>query len=159
MLRLLVIAVLGLPALVSPRAAAQPARYADVETVYPDMPLHSDRFGESIDIEREMATSTMEAYLSVVANRTNEIMKVLTVFSAILLPINLIASIYGMNFAHMPELQWRYGFHFAISLMAAIAVTMLFWFWRRGWLGSRRRDFLRRQLHVRRRLRRRTSTA
>jgi magnesium transporter len=86
-------------------------------------------------------------------------MKVLTVFSAIMLPINLIASIYGMNFRHMPELDWRYGFHFAISLMAVIAMVMLTWFWRRGWLGSRRRNFLRRELHLRRKLRRRRSTA
>lgn len=120
-----------------------------------DLYDHMYRIGESIDIEREMATSTMEAYLSVVANRTNDIMKVLTVFSAILLPINLVASIYGMNFAHMPELQWRYGFWFAISLMFVIATGMLAWFWRRGWLGSRRRNFLRRELHLRRRLRRR----
>jgi len=124
-----------------------------------DLYDHMYRIGESIDIEREMTTSTMEAYLSVVANRTNDIMKVLTVFSAIMLPINLIASIYGMNFRHMPELDWRYGFHFAISLMAIIALVMLTWFWRRGWLGSRRRNFLRRELHLRRKLRRRRSTA
>ncbi|HEU4521640.1 MAG TPA: CorA family divalent cation transporter, partial [Thermoanaerobaculia bacterium] len=124
-----------------------------------DLYDHMYRIGESIDIEREMATSTMEAYLSVVANRTNDIMKVLTVFSAIMLPINLVASIYGMNFAYMPELEWRYGFHMAITLMFLIAAGMLTWFWRRGWLGSRRRDFLRRELHLRRRLRRRRSAA
>ena len=124
-----------------------------------DLYDHMYRIGESIDIEREMATSTMEAYLSVVANRTNDIMKVLTVFSAIMLPINLVASIYGMNFEHMPELQWRYGFHFAISLMLTIAVGMLAWFWRRGWLGSRRRAFLRRELQIRRRLKQRRSPA
>ena len=122
-----------------------------------DLYDHMYRIGESIDIEREMAASTMEAYLSVVANRTNDIMKVLTVFSAILLPINLIASIYGMNFEHMPELQWRYGFYFALGLMALIAVVMLTWFGRRGWLGSRRREFFRKELHLRRRLRRRAA--
>lgn len=124
-----------------------------------DLYDHMYRIGESIDIEREMTTSTMEAYLSVVANRTNDIMKVLTVFSAIMLPINLIASIYGMNFEHMPEFHWRHGFLFAISLMVTIAVVMLTWFWRRGWLGSRKRNFLSRELNLRRKLRRRNRAA
>ena len=67
---------------------------------------HMFRISETIDVERDMMTGTMEAYLSVVANRTNEIMKVLTIFSAIMLPLTLIAGIYGMNFEHMPELHW-----------------------------------------------------
>jgi magnesium transporter len=120
-----------------------------------DLYDHMYRIGESIDIEREMATSTAEAYLSVVANRTNEIMKVLTVFSAIMLPINLVASIYGMNFEFMPELHWRWGFHFAISLMTLIAVVMLTWFWHKGWLWPKRGEVIRRELHQQRHLRRR----
>ena len=119
-----------------------------------DLYDHMYRIGESIDIEREMASSTMEAYLSVVANRTNDIMKVLTIFSATMLPINLIASIYGMNFVHMPELHWRYGFYFALSLMAVVAIVMLAWFWENGWLLPRRGQNFRRELHRRRRLRR-----
>jgi magnesium transporter len=122
-----------------------------------DLYDHMYRIGESIDVERDMATTTMEAYLSVVANRTNDIMKVLTIFSAILLPINLIASIYGMNFAHMPELQWRFGYGWALGLMLAVAVLMLTWFWRRGWLWPRRRDLIRHARKVRRMLHRRTS--
>jgi magnesium transporter len=120
-----------------------------------DLYDHMYRIGESIDIEREMVTSTMEAYLSVVANRTNEIMKVLTIFSAILLPMNFIAGIYGMNFSHMPELTWRFGYLWALAIMAVVAAGMLVWFGRRGWLGSRRKQFLS-NLHVRRTLRRRS---
>ncbi len=119
-----------------------------------DLYDHMYRIGESIDIEREMATSTMEAYLSVIANRTNEIMKVLTIFSATMLPINLIASIYGMNFVHMPELQWQFGFYFAMGLMIFIGVVMLSWFWANGWLWPRRGQIIRRELHHRRRMRR-----
>ena len=75
---------------------------------------------------------TMEAYLSVVANRTNEIMKVLTIFSAIMLPLTLIAGIYGMNFEHMPELHWLHGYPFALGLMIGTALMMVVWFfWRR----------------------------
>jgi magnesium transporter len=120
-----------------------------------DLYDHMYRIGESIDVERDMATTTMDAYLSVVANRTNDIMKVLTIFSAVMLPINLIASIYGMNFVHIPELQWEFGFYWAISLMALVAALMLTWFWRRGWLWPRRRDLLRHARNVRRALHRR----
>jgi magnesium transporter len=120
-----------------------------------DLYDHMYRIGESIDIEREMATSTMEAYLSVVANRTNEIMKVLTIFSSILLPVNFIAGIYGMNFVHMPELHWKFGYVFAIGLMLAIAVGMLSWFYREGWLWPRRKEILKRERHIRRQLRKR----
>lgn len=118
-----------------------------------DLYDHMYRIHESIDVERDLATSTMEAYLSVVANRTNDIMKVLTIFSSIMLPINFIASIYGMNFTHMPELNWRFGYLWAVGLMTLIALGMLAWFQRRGWLWPRRIDVLRRERHLRRALR------
>ena len=121
-----------------------------------DLYDHMYRIGESIDVERDMATTTMEAYLSVIANRTNEIMKVLTIFSAIILPINLIASIYGMNFTHMPELQWKFGYGWALLLMAMMAVVMLVWFGKEGWLGRGRRAFFRRERKIRRVLHRRS---
>jgi magnesium transporter len=113
---------------------------------------HMFRIGESIDIERDLATSTMEAYLSVIANRTNEIMKVLTIFSSILLPVNFIAGIYGMNFEHMPELKWRLGYPFAFLLMATIAAVMLIWFWRNGWIVTSRTRYVREERRLRKRL-------
>ena len=119
-----------------------------------DLYDHMYRIGESIDVERDLATSTMEAYLSVVANRTNDIMKVLTIFSSIMLPINFIASIYGMNFEHMPELHWKYGYLWAVLLMTAVAVGMLSWFGKEGWLWPRRKDVIRRERHARRKLQR-----
>ncbi len=99
---------------------------------------HMFRISETIDIERDMMASTMEAYLSAVANRTNEIMKVLTIFSSIMLPMSWIAGIYGMNFVHMPELQWMHGYAFAVGLMAATAASLLLWFWKKGWIRSRK---------------------
>jgi magnesium transporter len=64
----------------------------------------------------------------------NEIMKMLTVIATIFLPISFIASVYGMNFDHMPELHWRFGYPLALALMATVAVGMLSYFKRRGWL-------------------------
>ena len=115
---------------------------------------HMFRIGESIDVERDLTSSTMEAYLSVIANRTNDIMKALTMFSAILLPINFIASIYGMNFDHMPELSWRFGYGFAFLLMSIVATIVLAWFWRKGWVWPSRARLLQRARKLRKVLRR-----
>jgi hypothetical protein len=82
-------------------------------------------------------------------------MKVLTIFSAILLPLSLIAGIYGMNFAGMPEFQWPYGQIFAYALMAVVAAAMLLWFRRKGWLGETRAEVIRRERKLRRALHRR----
>jgi magnesium transporter len=111
-----------------------------------DLYDHMFRISETIDVERDMMAGTMEAYLSVIANRTNEIMKVLTIFSAIMLPLTLIAGIYGMNFATLPELHWHYGYWYALGLMAITAFFMLMWFRRRGWIGHRDRPYDSRRL-------------
>jgi magnesium transporter len=97
---------------------------------------HMFRIAETIDVDRDQMNGTMEAYLSVVANRTNDIMKVLTIFSALMLPLTLVAGIYGMNFDHIPELHWIHGYPFALGLMGGIAVLMLLWFWRKGWIRT-----------------------
>jgi magnesium transporter len=101
---------------------------------YRDAYDHMYRISETIDVDRDQMTGTMDAYLSVVANRTNEIMKVLTIFSATMLPLTLIAGIYGMNFEHMPELHWIHGYPFALGLMIFTAILMLLWFVVRGWI-------------------------
>jgi len=101
-----------------------------------DLYDHMFRISETIDSERDMMSGTMEAYLSVIANRTNEIMRVLTVLSTIMLPLTLIAGIYGMNFEHMPELHWLHGYPFALGLMATVTIVMLLWFRRKGWIGG-----------------------
>src|SRR5438067_12202487 len=106
---------------------------------YRDVYDHMFRISETIDVLRDTMSGTMEAYLSAVANRTNEIMRVLTVFSAILLPLTLIAGIYGMNFERIPELHWMHGYLYAVGLMAIIAVGLFTYFRRRGWIGRRDR--------------------
>jgi magnesium transporter len=76
----------------------------------------------------ENSVALLNTYLSVNAQRTNEVMKVLTVFSAFFLPLSFVAGIYGMNFYHMPELKWHYGYFFTLTLMAGLAASIYYWF-------------------------------
>lgn len=82
----------------------------------------------------EAATHLLNIYLSMASQRTNEVMRVLTVFSAFFLPLTFIVGIYGMNFAHMPELTWRYGYPGVLVAMVVIALGIYGWFKRKGWL-------------------------
>ena len=75
----------------------------------------------------------MEIYLATQNQRLNEVMKVLTVIATLFIPLTFIASIYGMNFDHMPELRWRYGYPVTLGLMAIVAGGLLYSFKRRGW--------------------------
>lgn len=79
-------------------------------------------------------TSLLNIQISLTQNRTNDVMKVLTVFSAFFLPINFIVGVYGMNFHHMPELDWKYGYLFVWGVILSTVSWIYFWFWRRGWL-------------------------
>lgn len=101
---------------------------------YRDIYDHFVRVGDLADAYREGVQGAVEAYLSVSANRTNDIMKVLTLISTIMLPLTFIAGIYGMNFEHMPELKWTFGYPLALGLMALTAIGLILWFRRRGWL-------------------------
>jgi magnesium transporter len=94
---------------------------------------HAVQALEIVESLRETAVSVMEVYLSVQNQRLQEVMKVLTVMATIFIPLTFIASIYGMNFEHMPELGWRYGYAWALGLMAATALGMVGYFKRKGW--------------------------
>ena len=97
---------------------------------------HIVRVTDLAESYRDLISGSLEAYLSVVSNRLNEIMKVLTIFSAIMLPLTFIAGVYGMNFENMPELHSRYGYYAVWIIMIVVAVGMLGLFWKRGWIGS-----------------------
>jgi magnesium transporter len=103
---------------------------------YRDIYDHLVRVSDLAESYRDLISGSLEAYLSVVSNRLNEIMKVLTIFSAVMLPLTFIAGVYGMNFENMPELHWRYGYAFAWGIMIVVAVVMLSLFWWRGWIGG-----------------------
>jgi magnesium transporter len=83
---------------------------------------------------RDMTESVLSTYLSSVSNRMNEVMKVLTLIASIFIPLTFIAGIYGMNFANMPELEWRYGYFGILGVMAVIGISLVVYFRRRRWL-------------------------
>ena len=97
---------------------------------------HSIQIIDLLENYRDVASSLMEVYLSSVSNRLNEIMKVLTMFTTLFIPLTFISSIYGMNFQYMPEIPWRYGYVFVWIVMIATAGGMLIYFRRKGWFGG-----------------------
>lgn len=79
-------------------------------------------------------SNLLNIYLSLSTQRTNEVMRLLTVFSVFFMPLMLVVGIYGMNFDFMPELRWQYGYLYAILFMAGVTVCIYFWFRRKGWM-------------------------
>ena len=108
----------------------------EVLPFYRDVYDHFLRIGDIAEGYRDLVTSALDAYLSVQSNRMNEIMKTLTLMTTVMMPLTFIAGVYGMNFKHMPELDWKLGYPLAIGLMLVVAGGILLWFRRRGWLGQ-----------------------
>jgi magnesium transporter len=111
---------------------------ADALPFYRDVYDHFLRINDIAEGYRDLVTSALDAYLSVQSNRMNEIMKTLTLMSTVMLPLTFIVGLYGMNFKHMPELDWVWGYPAAIALMMVVAGGILLWFRRRGWIGGER---------------------
>jgi magnesium transporter len=82
----------------------------------------------------EDVTNLLNIYISLQAQKTNDVMKVLTIFSVFFMPLTFIAGIYGMNFKYMPELEIKYGYHASLLAMVVISITIFFWFKRKRWL-------------------------
>lgn len=97
----------------------------------------SDHATQILDLLKSFADTSanlLDVYLSSASMRTNEIMRVLTVIATIFMPLTFVTGIYGMNFRYMPELGWRYGYPSVLGFCLSIAVGLLWWFRRRGWL-------------------------
>lgn len=94
---------------------------------------HVIHLQESIESYREVCSDLRDFHLSAVSNRTNEVMKTLTIVSTIFIPLSFLAGLYGMNFESMPELKWKYGYFAVLGLMASIVIGFFWWFRRRGW--------------------------
>lgn len=99
-----------------------------------DLYDHIIQVNESIDMYREMVWSLMDMYMSIISNKMNEVMKVLTIIATIFIPLTFISGIYGMNFTYMPELQEKYGYFILLGVMIIIFVLMLIYFRRKKWL-------------------------
>jgi magnesium transporter len=105
-----------------------------------DVVDHVNLIIDIIETYREMASSLVDLYLSSISNRMNEIMKVLTIIATIFIPLSFVAGLYGMNFdpqvspLNMPELHWYWGYPFALSVMASMAIGLLAFFRRKKWL-------------------------
>jgi magnesium transporter len=81
-----------------------------------------------------MIQGLLDAHLSVVSNRLNETMKRLAAMGAVFAAVTVIAGIYGMNFEHMPELKWRFGYPLALGLMVVVSGALLYYFRRKEWI-------------------------
>jgi len=89
---------------------------------------------EEIDANKQILEGMANLYYAIQGQRMNEIMKVLTVVSAIFIPLTFIVGVYGMNFKHMPELEYKYGYYTIVAIMFAISISLLLLFIKRGWL-------------------------
>ena len=113
---------------------------ADMQIYLRDCYDHTIQVMDLLETYREMTGSMLDIYLSNISNRTNEVMRVLTVIATIFIPLTFITGVYGMNFDRtagswsMPELSWPYGYLLVWLVMIAITALMLVYFRRRGWL-------------------------
>jgi magnesium transporter len=94
---------------------------------------HTIQIIDTIESYRDVTSGLHDIYLSSMSNRMNAIMKVLTIFAAIFIPLTFLAGIYGMNFENMPELKMKYGYFFTVGLMAFLGFGMVFYFKKKKW--------------------------
>ncbi len=105
-----------------------------------DLYDHTIQVIDTVETFRDMTSGMLDIYMSSVSNKMNEVMKVLTIFAAIFIPLTFVAGVYGMNFdpsispLNMPELEWYFGYPFALFVMVGVAITMLVYFKRKKWL-------------------------
>lgn len=99
-----------------------------------DLREEADRLCAWADELLENANHLLGLELGVASHRTNEVMRLLTVFSAFFLPLTFLVGVWGMNFESMPELKWAHGYRFSWMLMAGVVISVLLWFRKKGWL-------------------------
>ncbi len=95
---------------------------------------HQIHIFENLETLRDSLTTMLDIYLSSINNKMNEVMKVLTIIATIFIPLTFIVGIYGMNFKHMPELDWKFGYPIVMAIMIAIAVSLVWYFKKKKWL-------------------------
>jgi magnesium transporter len=95
---------------------------------------HTIQVIDTVESYRDLMASLLDIYLSSLSNRMNSVMKVLTIVSTIFMPLSFIVGVYGMNFDHMPELHWKYGYFGVWGIIVAVSVSMLMYFRWKRWL-------------------------
>jgi len=116
------------------RGDYQPIISNDLSLYFRDLTDLLARVNDTLYSYSDILSSMLEGYTFVASSRLNEIMKVLTIIATIAMPLTLLSGIYGMNFRFMPELQWKYGYFFALVLMVSIGISMLLYFKHKKWL-------------------------
>lgn len=99
-----------------------------------DLYVHTIQIIDTVETSRDLLSGMLELYLSSVSNKMNEIMKVLTIFAAIFIPLTFITGIYGTNFDFIPELKWKYGYFGMLLFMLLVGLGLLLFFKRKKWI-------------------------
>jgi len=108
--------------------------HESTKVFFRDVYDHVIQIVDTIETLREMVSAGLDIYLSSISYRSNSVMKVLTIITTIFMPLTFIVGIYGMNFEHMPELKWEWGYPLVLGVMVAIAIAMLGFFKRKKWI-------------------------
>ncbi len=109
---------------------------SDKKVYFQDVYDHLIKLGQMIETNRSITAEIRDNYISLNSYHMNSIMKTLTVITTIFMPLTFIAGIYGMNFANMPELSWKYGYFLVLGVMAATGIGMFLWFRKKGWFKN-----------------------
>jgi magnesium transporter len=112
------------------------AIHANKKAFFQDIYDHLLKLNDMIEYNREMTSEFRDNFISLNSYRMNNIMKTLTIFTTIFMPLTFIAGIYGMNFEHMPELTTKYGYFFALGGMAIISISMIVYFRKNHWFDE-----------------------
>lgn len=111
-----------------------PPLQESTKVFFRDVYDHVVQIVDTIETLREMVSASLDIYLSSISYRLNVVMKVLTIITTIFMPLTFIVGVYGMNFEHMPELQWEWGYPAVWALMVLVGVGMLLLFRKKRWL-------------------------
>jgi magnesium transporter len=112
----------------------EPIINSDIKVFIRDLYDHTVKVIENIEVLRDMTSGLLDLYMNTTSNKMNEIMKVLTIMSAIFIPITFIAGLYGMNFANIPELNYKYGYFITLGFMLIVIIGMLIFLKRKKWI-------------------------
>uniref|UniRef100_UPI000470F1CC CorA family divalent cation transporter n=2 Tax=Bacillaceae TaxID=186817 RepID=UPI000470F1CC len=108
---------------------------AEQKAYFNDIYDHLLKLTSMVEANRDMTSDMRDNYLSINANRMNSIMMTLTIISSIFIPLTFVVGLYGMNFDHMPELHWHYGYYIVLGIMTLMTIGMILWFKRKGWFN------------------------